>query len=401
MGVGGWLGLQLCNNLWNGQIFVALSCTALQDYAARLRDCAVERLTARLATLYQESGKVETLLTTAREEEMAFQQKRLTSYRTEIKAIRGERDAVSKSEKELTKSILTAWKEIRDLRKKQNFTITGHKLSIHKESTNLDEDNKAWQYEIEKEMLEKEQEFEENRAEKREKYEQELELWKVSHAERKEVRQRHKRHQKDMEKGRGSIDAKQFAEDEELLSRPEPEKPREPDELRTGAVRERLEAAAREHRRQPGEPKLLLELALNGKTTRDADIYDNREINRRNQVNKTKIFFKIFFNGKEVCQSSSKLVGQDFIIPVGHIFPIQILHWPESLRVQIMEGGSLRTSVLAELEIPLPPPGLGLDKADVEAHQFTGQQEVCNVTYNRPSINSINKMMHLRKVYWK
>ena len=29
-------------------------------------------------------------------------------------------------------------------------------------------------------------------------------------------------------------------------------------------------------RRRPGEPRLLLELTLNGKTTREADIYDNR-----------------------------------------------------------------------------------------------------------------------------
>ena len=37
------------------------------------------------------------------------------------------------------------------------------------------------------------------------------------HALRKEVRQRHKKNQKDMENGRGSVDANIYAEDEEFL----------------------------------------------------------------------------------------------------------------------------------------------------------------------------------------
>ena len=51
---------------------------------------------------------------------------------------------VSRFEKDLVKSILGAWKDLRDVRKKQNFTITGHKLAIHKETPNLEEDQKSW-----------------------------------------------------------------------------------------------------------------------------------------------------------------------------------------------------------------------------------------------------------------
>ena len=123
-----------------------------------------------------------------------------------------------------------------------------------------------------------------------------------------------------------------------------------------------------------GEPKLILELQLNGKTTSPSDIYDNREINRRNAVSKTKIFFKVFYNDKEVCQSSLKLIGQDFIIPVGQIFPIQIIHWPETLKVQIIEGSTLRTSVLAEIFVPFPNSHTSIDKADVIAHDFVSDQ---------------------------
>ena len=328
--------------------------------------------------MYEESKRVEENLEVATDVELEFQRKRLASYRTEIKAIRKERDVNSRSEKELIKSILSAWKDLRELRKKQNFTITGHKLSIHKEQTNVEEDEKAWKYEIDQEYLERFNEFEESKEVNLKEYEKELENWKSLHSERKEVRQRHKKHQKDMEKGRGSIDAKLFADDEEFLAKPEPEKPKPPRELNELREREEIESHAKENRRHPGEPKLFLELQLNGRTTRDADIYDNRELNRRSAVSKTKIFFKIFFNGKEVCQSSLKLVGQDFIIPIGQIFPIQIVHWPENIKIQIVEGSTLRTSLLAEVHLPIPDSGMSLDKAEAVGQQFTSDQEVAH-----------------------
>ena len=161
-----------------------------------------------LRTLYEESKRVEENFKLATDDELQFQKKRLASYRTEIKAIRKERDVNSRSEKELIKSILSAWKDLRELRKKQNFTITGHKLSIHKEQTNIEEDEKAWKYEIDQEYLERFHEFGETKEVNQKEYEKDLENWKTLHSERKEVRQRHKKHQKDMEKGRGSVSCK-------------------------------------------------------------------------------------------------------------------------------------------------------------------------------------------------
>ena len=268
------------------------------------------------------------------------------------------------------------WKDLRDLRKKQNFTITGHKLAIHKEAANLEEDKKIWKYEIDKEFLERVQEAEERKKVEEKEYEAAMTQWKKLHAERREVRQRHKKHQRDMERGRGGVDATQFAEDEETLAKPEPEKPDQPVQFEAAKVREELEAAAGRCRRQPGEPRLILELTLTGGVTRTADIYDNREVNRQNAVSKTKVFIKVFFNGKEVCQTSSKLIGQDFVVPIGHIFPIQIVHWPQTLTLEINEGSSLRTTTIVEVPLPLPAATQGLDKASVEAHEFTSNVEV-------------------------
>ncbi len=72
--------------------------------------------------------------------------------------------------------------------------------------------------------------------------------------------------------------------------------------------------------------------------------------------------FKILFNGREVCQTSSKMIGQDFVVPIGQIFPIQIEQWPESLKIQIIEGSTLKTNILSEVEIPLCDSNTSLDK---------------------------------------
>ncbi len=62
---------------------------------------------------------------------------------------------------------------------------------------------------------------------------------------------------------------------------------------------------------------------------------DNLELSRRQATSKAKIFVKLFFNGKEVCQSSSKPISDDFVVPFGHIFPLRIVQWPESLKLQV------------------------------------------------------------------
>ena len=55
-----------------------------------------------------------------------------------------------------------------------------------------------------------------------------------------------------------------------------------------------------------GENKIYLELmtSMNTNGNPPPDVQDNREIQRRVAVSKTKVFTRISFNGKEVCQSS-------------------------------------------------------------------------------------------------
>ena len=103
---------------------------------------------------------------------------------------------------------------------------------------------------------------------------------------------------------------------------------------------------AKRCRRPPGEPRLALELSATGRTGSrsgnvpepDSAARDNREMNRRNAAAKARVFVRIYFNGKEVCQTASKnlISGDDFVVHIGQIFPIQIMQLPESVTLQVL-----------------------------------------------------------------
>ena len=43
----------------------------------------------------------------------------------------------------------------------------------------------------------------------------------------------------------------------------------------------------------------------------------------------------------------------DFVIPIGQIFPIQIVQLPETLKLQIIEGGTIKSTLVAEIKLPI------------------------------------------------
>ncbi len=57
---------------------------------------------------------------------------RLNAYKNEIKQTRQQRDIEMKQRKNLTAKILTTWKELKEIRIKQNFRTTDYKLIIKK-----------------------------------------------------------------------------------------------------------------------------------------------------------------------------------------------------------------------------------------------------------------------------
>ena len=336
---------------------------------------ATKDLEKRLEILHQSVEELRAKQSSWNETEKEFQSRRLDTYREEIKTIRAEKDADSLKERELTRSLLKIWKEIRDVRNQQGFSNTNHKLSIKKESVNVNSDKQKWDLEIERELQEAKEDFETNYEKMMNDYVLEMEKWKEVHNKRREARKRQKQRQKDAEKGKGSADATEMAEDDALLVEPEAEKPEEPKYFNEKQMKTELENKAMDCRRPPGEPKIYLELmtALGNGNNND-NVHDNREIQRRTAVSKTKVFTRIFFNGKEVCQSSSRPIHPDFVIQIGQIFPIQIVQLPETLKLQIIEGGTIKSTMIAEIKLPISEPTKTLSDCQLEPIEFKSTQ---------------------------
>ena len=57
---------------------------------------------------------------------------------------------------------------------------------------------------------------------------------------------------------------------------------------------------------------------------------NNLELTRRKAASKTRVHVRILLNGKEVCQTASKnlISGDDFVVHIGQIFPVQIIQLP-------------------------------------------------------------------------
>ncbi len=325
--------------------------SAFLAYSKVKADQLTKDFDKRLDVLYKSIEELRLKQSSWSEEEREFQERRLETYGNEIKAIRLQRDSDSKEERSLTRSILELWKEIRQVRNTQGYQNTAHKIVIKKESVVVSADKEKWATELKRELSFAKEEHMANYDKLQAAYTNQIQVWKDMHNQRREARKRQKQRQKDAEKGSGTADANEMANDESLLAEPEAQKPEPPEPFDETATREELEKKALECRRPPGEPKIHLELIhANGS---NSEAHDNRELNRRNALSKTKIFTKIFFNGKEVCQSTAKIMPSDFTIQLGQIFPIQIVQLPEQLTLQIIEGGTIKTNVIAELKLPI------------------------------------------------
>ena len=92
-------------------------------------------LDKRLEVIYESVEELKSKESKWNEEEKEFHARRLDTYRSEIKAMKEVRDSDSQEARRLTRAILELWKEIRDVRNRQGYTNTGHKIVIKKVKT--------------------------------------------------------------------------------------------------------------------------------------------------------------------------------------------------------------------------------------------------------------------------
>ncbi|XP_027211413.2 coiled-coil and C2 domain-containing protein 2A [Penaeus vannamei] len=309
--------------------------------------------------------------------------RRLEIYRQEIKECREEFIAEAEKDRNLLMSILKTWKNIKNLRKKNKYQSTALKLVIKKEEVDKEEEEEKRKVELEEEMKEILEEYDEDFAKKIKKYEKEMAEWKAAHKKRKEAKKRQQQRSKSEmgEDIKGSI--LQAAQDETLLSTPELPKPQPPTSVEKHKIElEVLEVFSRT-RRPPGEPIVHLELTQSSSVT-EANLCADPEKRRRQAVNKTRVWIKILINNKLVTQTASATLGNDFTLHIGQTYRMALSSWPRSITLEVVEGASLRQSIIASAYLPIPSK-TSLRKEEFETVEFSGSQVV---THNHGGVGS-------------
>ncbi|XP_040568935.2 coiled-coil and C2 domain-containing protein 2A [Lepeophtheirus salmonis] len=346
------------------------------------RDSAYDRkLEVLYATLDQING--ETKSEDDFENFVEFKNRRIKTYKSEVASIRESRDSSESAERELIKKILTYWKYLRDFRKKQGYSLTSHRILIHKEKvSNPVNEHQRWAQEIDREVDDLQSEFELNKEELENEFTKKMNKWKDFHAAKKEARKRQKQREKDAEKGSGTAELADIAADEKIISTPDIEKPKPVTDFDWELVKKKVTENAFKCRKPPGEPRLYLELTQTqstaGSTTTigKEGIHDNREKIRQNAVSKTKISVRVYINGKEACHASPNSLTPEFTCQIGRIFPIQVLQWPETITIQIIEGTLLKSNVLAEVPVPLCDTSTTLESSQMEPITFKSDLKI-------------------------
>ncbi|XP_050815260.1 protein CC2D2B [Gopherus flavomarginatus] len=122
------------------------------------------------------------------------------------------------------------------------------------------------------------------------------------------------------------------------------------------------------------EPLFIPHLTLTAEITAvsKCPMYEQK---RRAKVQRQQYFIKIFYNEKQVSCTSVAPLQLDFRVMFQQMFSIQLLHWPESLRLEICES-SKRTNMLAKIYLPIPDNTVLQSKGVLEQAEFSCDQQV-------------------------
>jgi coiled-coil and C2 domain-containing protein 2A len=195
-------------------------------------------------------GPVEPVAGTGLDEQ--FQ--RLKEYKYEIRQVRQFRDTQELADKTLLKSIFKCWNELKALREQQGYNNTSLKLVAKKTAVSTSEDQAKWRSEIDEEIIELRELYEEEYNQLVLEYHQEMETYKrQKKAIRKELRRRQHQAQSSANAAEGD-ETTTIRDDGTDDSVPlcEPTKPEPPVPFNEDQVRQEVTEKAQRNRRLPG-----------------------------------------------------------------------------------------------------------------------------------------------------
>uniref|UniRef100_H3AZ58 Coiled-coil and C2 domain containing 2A n=1 Tax=Latimeria chalumnae TaxID=7897 RepID=H3AZ58_LATCH len=292
-------------------------------------------------------------------------QQRIAEYRFEIRQSRKMRDIEQEKDRTLLKNIIKVWKEIKSLREFQKFSNTPLKMYLRKEEVDQKADEKAYEAEIHAEIIELVSEYEDEYEKQMQEYKIKYEEWRAWKKAQKAKRKR---------KSKPTEEQQEEEEDPELGE--EPPKPIPPGPVDRLTVEQQVREKATRIRRKPGEPILIPELSMAGNITPN-ELCPRGEVLRRDDIQKRSVYVKVLYNSKEVSRTVSCRLNSDFRVHFGQIFNLQIVNWPESVKIQIYETVGLGSATLvAEVFVPIPETTILTGSAPIEELEFSSSQRV-------------------------
>ncbi|KAK2193955.1 hypothetical protein NP493_4g07037 [Ridgeia piscesae] len=301
---------------------------------------------------------------------------RLTEYQDEIKLTRHSLEAEMRADRILLKNIIKTWKEIKSLRETDKCINTSLKLIIKKEPTNKAADTAEWERDVDEEVEEVKREVDEEHRAAMAVYKEKLDVWKTQRARKKEAKKRQKQRSKRPEsETETNQDIEQAEKDRAILDEFEITKPEKPQQVTAADLRDRILQKYDEIRRKPGEPMLYPELS-NGASITATKQCPSKEQQRRADVNRYKVYVRITFNNKEVSRTPARLLGQDFTVHFAQIFNVEIVQWPESIKIEIFETAGLTSTLLAEVYAPIPDVNMTGDNVLLNELEFSSSQKI-------------------------
>ncbi|XP_059502667.1 coiled-coil and C2 domain-containing protein 2A isoform X2 [Stegostoma tigrinum] len=290
-------------------------------------------------------------------------QRRLVEYKSEIRTTRRLYHMEQEKDWTLLKNLTKVWKDIKSLREFQKFTNTPVKMHLRRQEINRKADEISYEREIQTEIAELLEDYQEEYENKLAEYKKKYEEWKAWRKAKKARKKKKK-----------SSDDQETDETEESSIFEEFPKPDPPEQVDVSLIEQQVRETAARIRRKPGEPVLTPELSMTAPVT-PTDQCPRGEQLRRQDVQRSSLYAKIIFNNKEVSRTSSQTLSADFRIHFGQIFNVQIINWPESIKIQIFETMGM-SSIKTEVFVPIPETTILTGSAPIDEIEFSNAHRV-------------------------
>ncbi|XP_065204032.1 coiled-coil and C2 domain-containing protein 2A [Planococcus citri] len=316
-------------------------CRLYEQYEYRLEAAITKRLISKLRALRTARDNLIKIMSTERNADMiAVHKERLTKYKIQIQEIRKQRILEGKNDNALIMNLLSTWKDLKRMRALQGYTSSNVKLVIlksdHVHST------QEWQNEIKSHVEETLEEMKETQN-----YDEE------------NLSENYASIEGDRENRRDSASSTA---------------------LDLKAIHEKAVEDVSESMPAPEEQTFVVSLTQQ-EITSDNELTNSMEIQRRSLISRSRIWFRIFYNGHEVCKSSPQTMERHFSCVFNQKFSIRVQEWPATLSIQIFCDGVPSKGIfsehpLAEIFLPIPHSGATLENVPLEKYEFSSTDEV-------------------------